>query len=228
MSATAEDTKQGQASQIQLATIGQKALMSVTGVVLFGFVVVHLLGNLQLYLGRAKLNAYGELLHSSPALLWTFRIVLLVSVSLHAILGLRLARLRGDARPTRYAVKKSVGSTNSSRTMVWSGLLIFFFVIYHLLHFTVGSAHPSFVEGDVYHNVIAGFRVVPASVAYIVAMVGLGFHLHHGAWSMFQSLGIHHPRYTPALRRFGAIAATLIVLGNISMPLAVLSGLVGH
>jgi succinate dehydrogenase / fumarate reductase cytochrome b subunit len=201
--------------------------MSLTGVVLFGFVIVHLLGNLQLYLGPAKLNAYGALLQSSQAVVWTVRIVLLVSVSLHAVLGLRLARLRGEARPTRYAVKKSVGSTAASRTMVWSGLLIFGFVVYHLLHLTVGSAHPEFVAGDVYHNVVTGFRVVPAAIAYVVAMWGLGFHLYHGAWSMFQSLGLHHPRYTPLLRRFGAIAATLIVLGNSSMPLAVLSGLVG-
>lgn len=228
MSATAAEAKPGQASQIYLATIGQKALMSVTGVVLFGFVIAHMLGNLQVYLGRAKLNAYGELLHSSPALLWTARIVLLVAVLLHAVLGLRLARLRGTARPSRYAVKKNIGSTTSSRTMVWSGLLIFFFVVYHLLHFTLGSAHPNFIPGDVYHNVVAGFRVVPASIAYIVAMVGLGFHLNHGAWSMFQSLGISHPRYTPMLRRFASIAATLIVLANISMPVAVLSGLVGN
>ncbi len=228
MSASAGEAKPGRASQIYLVTIGQKALMSVTGVVLFGFVIAHMIGNLQVFLGRAKLNAYGELLHSMPGILWTARIVLLASVLLHAVLGLRLARLRGSARPVAYAKKKNVGSTTSSRTMVVSGLLIFFFVIYHLLHFTLGNAHPSFVPGDVYHNVIAGFRVIPASIAYIVAMVGLGFHLNHGAWSMFQSLGVSHPRYTPMLRRFAAIAATLIVLANISMPLAVLTGVIGN
>lgn len=228
MSATVAEAKPGRTAQFYESRIGQKMLMAVTGIVLFGFVIGHMIGNLQVYLGRAKLNAYAEMLQSSPGLLWTARIVLLVSVTLHAILGIRLARLRGTARPIAYQVKTNVKSTVSARTMVVSGLLIFAFVVYHLLHFTIGSAHPDFIEGDVYHNVVVGFRVVPAAIAYIVAMVGLGVHLNHGAWSMFQTMGIGHPRYAAGLKRFAAIAATLLVLGNASMPIAILAGLVGN
>lgn len=228
MSATVAEAKAGRLTNITASTIGQKATMAVTGIVLFGFVLVHMIGNLQVYLGAAKLNAYGELLQSSKPILWGARITLLLAVSVHAFLGLRLARLSSAARPTPYRMKTNASSTTGSRTMVWSGILIFFFVIYHLLHFTIGSAHPSFIHGDVYHNVIAGFRVVPASIAYIIAMFGLGFHLHHGVWSIFQSLGGSHPRYSNVLRRVAALAAVVLVLGNISIPIAVLTGVIGN
>ncbi|MFO0760226.1 MAG: succinate dehydrogenase cytochrome b subunit [Byssovorax sp.] len=228
MSATAADAKPSRLTSFTATTIGQKATMAVTGIVLFGFVVVHMLGNLQVYLGPTKLNHYGELLQSSALVLWGARITLLLAVTSHAVLGMRLARMSRAARPTPYKMKTSVGSTTSSRTMVVSGLLIFFFVIYHLLHFTIGASgvHPSFIHGDVYHNVIEGFKVVPASIAYIIAMLGLGLHLNHGVWSLFQSLGVSHPRYSLILRRVASTAATLLVLGNVSIPLAVLTGVV--
>lgn len=228
MSATAADVKGSRLTSFTATTIGQKATMAVTGIVLTGFVVIHMLGNLQVYIGPTKLNAYGELLKSSALVLWGARIVLLLAIGSHAILGMRLARLSGAARPTPYKMKTAIKSTLASRTMVYSGLLIFFFVVYHLLHFTVGTVHPSFDHKDVYHNVIAGFRVVPASIAYIIAMLGLGFHLNHGVWSLFTSLGVSHPRYSNALRRVASLLATLLVLGNVSIPLAVLTGLIGN
>jgi succinate dehydrogenase / fumarate reductase cytochrome b subunit len=226
MSVIAAATKPAEKARFLTSTIGQKTVMATTGVVLFGFVVVHMLGNLQVYIGATKLNAYAETLRSTPALLWTTRVVLLVSVLAHAIFGMRLTRLRSEARPVGYRMKKNVKSSVSSRTMAVSGLLIFFFVVYHLLHLTLGTAHPSFDEANVYGNVVTGFRVVPAALAYIVAMVGLGVHLHHGVWSMFQSVGVGHPRWNAAVRRVASLAAAGIALANVSIPVAVLTGLI--
>jgi len=226
MNAMAAEAKQGKQAQFFQSTIGQKAVMAVTGVVLFGFVFVHMLGNLQVYVGATKLNAYGEMLKATPALLWTARVVLLGAILSHAMVGLKLSRLKAAARPVQYQMKTNVQSSVSSRTMLVSGVLIFSFVIYHLLHFTLGPAHPSFSPTDVYQNVVSGFRVVPASIAYIVAMIGLGVHLNHGVWSMFQSVGVGHPRWSAVIRRVASLAATAIALANVSIPVAVLTGLI--
>ena len=110
--------------------------------------------------------------------------------------------------------------------MYWSGPIIAVFVIYHLLHLTFGTVHPHFREGDVYANVVSGFQVIPVSAFYIFAMLLLGLHLYHGLWSMFQTLGVSHPKYTPLLKRLAAIVSVLIVAGNISIPIAVMTGLV--
>lgn len=201
--------------------------MAASGFVLFGFVVVHALGNLQVYMGATRLNAYAELLRAMPVLLWATRLVLILAVGTHAFLGIRLAREDAASRPVRYATRTRFRATSSSRTMLWSGLLIFAFVVYHLLHLTVGVAHPSFEPGNVYHNVIVGLRVVPASMAYVVAMVALGVHLNHGLWSMLQSVGASPPGLTMLLRRTATLIATLIVLANMSIPAAILAGLVG-
>src|SRR5262249_48899312 len=130
------------------------------------------------------------------------------------------------ARPQRYRVWEARESTYASRTMRWGGVIIALFVVYHLMHFTWGNAHPSFVEGDVYHNVVTGFSVPWVSAVYILAMVALGLHLKHGLWSMFQTLGVSHPRYERYARLFAATFAAVIVLGNVSFPIAVLAGLV--
>ena len=108
--------------------------------------------------------------------------------------------------------------------MMWSGPIIAAFIVYHILHFTLGTVHPDFHEGQVYDNVIAGFRVIPVSIAYIVSMILLGMHLNHGLWSMFQSIGVTNPRYSAALRRFANIFSILIVAGFISIPIAVMAG----
>jgi len=208
------------------APIGKKAVMAVTGVILFLFVTGHLLGNLQIYLGREQLDAYGELLHSKPSLLWAIRSFLLACVLAHVIASLQLWLMNRSARPQGYVKSGSAGSTYASRTMMWSGPMLFAFVAYHLLHFTTGQAHPNFQYLKVYDNVVAGFRQVPASIAYIAAMVLLGLHLYHGIWSMFQSVGFSHPRYTPKVKAFAAVASGLIAGGNISIPLAVLAGII--
>lgn len=208
------------------STIGKKATMAVTGVILFGFVIGHMAGNLQVYLGQEKLDAYAAFLQHTPALLWGARITLLVSVFLHVSAAISLAALKRKARPQAYVKQQSIASSYASRTMYWSGPLLFLFIVYHLLHFTTGQAHPNFHEGQVYRNLVTGFQNVPASLVYIVAMLMLGTHLYHGVWSMFQSLGINHPRYTPWFKRLAAVASALLVGGNVSIPVAVMTGLI--
>ena len=199
--------------------------MAVSGLILFLFVLGHLVGNLQIYEGPEKLNSYAHFLRSMPALLWGVRITLIVMVLLHIWSSIQLALLKFDARPTGYVKKKATQSSYASRTMYWSGPIILAFVIYHLLDFTFGTVNPHFQEGDVYANVIASFQLVPVSAFYIVAMLLLCMHLYHGLWSMFQSLGFSHPRYTPVLKRSAAVVAILIAAGNISIPVSVLAGL---
>jgi succinate dehydrogenase / fumarate reductase, cytochrome b subunit len=212
--------------QFWQTTIGKKAIMAVTGFILFGFVVAHLLGNLQIYASPEQINHYAASLRTIPALLWGARITLLVAVILHIWSSYQLWRLQRAARPVPYVKKANVHSTYASRSMMWSGPIVLAFVIFHLLHFTFGVMHPGgpFVEGNVYNNVVTGFQFWPVSLFYIIAMVLLCLHLYHGLWSMFQSLGFSHPIYTPWLKLFAKIVAILIAAGNISIPVAVLAG----
>jgi len=198
--------------------------MAVSGCILFLFVVAHLIGNLQIYEGPDKLNRYAVLLRAEPALLWAARLVLLGMVLVHIWSAMQLAARNIGARPVGYRKKKAMGSSYASRTMYWSGPIILAFVIYHLLDFTFGQVNPNFQPGNVYGNVVASFQLIPVAMFYIIAMLLLCLHLYHGLWSMFQSLGIAHPRYTPMLRRGAAVVATLIAVGNISIPVAVLAG----
>jgi succinate dehydrogenase / fumarate reductase cytochrome b subunit len=215
------------AAALYQSVVGKKILMAGTGLVLFGFVLVHMLGNLQIYLGAAKLNAYGELLQSAKGLLWFARFVLLACVGLHILAAWQLTVLnKFQARPGSYVKKASLASTYAARTMVWSGPIIAAFVVYHLLHFTIGNVHPDFKPGDVYHNVVAGFKVPAAALFYIAANIMLATHLYHGVWSMFQTIGVNHPRYTPWIKRASAAFGFIVGAGNVSIPLAVLTGLV--
>jgi succinate dehydrogenase / fumarate reductase cytochrome b subunit len=201
--------------------------MAVTGLMLFGFVCGHMLGNLQMFLhDHEAINHYGrflkEMVHGAG--IWVVRGVLLASVGLHIWAAWSLTQTSWKARPVAYKVVTPDASTYASRTMRWSGPILFFFIVYHLLHFTVGSVHPRFVEGDVYRNVIAGFSVWPVAVAYIVAMVALGFHLQHGVWSMLQTLGASHPGWDRARNLAATVFSVIVVSGFISVPLAVLAG----
>ncbi len=208
-------------------TVFKKAIMAITGMVLFGFVVVHMIGNLQIYEGRETLDAYGHLLHSVPELLWAARIVLLVCVTLHIVTTVQLALVKSQARPVAYVKKDNSHSSYASRTMYWSGPIVACFIVYHILHLTLGLAQPSvYVQGAVYDNVVYGFQNYAISGFYILSMALLCTHLYHGAWSMFQSVGINHPRYTPLLRKFAALMAAVIFIGNVSIPVSVMIGLV--
>ncbi len=208
------------------SSVGMKVVMAVTGIIFFGFVCIHMIGNLQVYLGPAAINHYAvflrELFHG--AALWIFRAVLLVSVILHVWAATVLTLDNWRARPVGYRKLRWRESDYASRTMVWGGPIILLFVVYHLMDFTFGNVHPGFVEGDVYHNFITGFRVWPVSLFYIVAMLALGFHLWHGVWSMLQTLGLAHPRYNAWRHVLAAVFAVIVTGGNISFPVAVLTG----
>jgi succinate dehydrogenase / fumarate reductase, cytochrome b subunit len=207
---------------------GQKVIMAVTGAVLFLFVFGHMIGNLQVFEGPERLNAYGRFLHGVPEILWLVRSVLILSVLLHIWSSIQLAVRKTKARPVGYSKRDNVASTYASRTMYWSGPILLAFVIYHLLHLTAGVIHPEggFVEADVYHNVVTGFQVWYVSAWYIFSMILLGFHIRHGAWSMFQSMGMNHPRHTPILKNAALILALIIVCGYVSIPVSILLGLV--
>ncbi len=200
--------------------------MAVTGAILFLFVLGHMIGNLQVYEGPDKLNAYGRFLHGVPEILWAVRAVLIVSVLLHIWASVELALRKSRARPAGYAHRDNVASSYASRTMYWSGPILLAFVIYHLLHLTAGVIHPGggFEETNVYYNVVTGFQVWYVSAWYIFSMILLGLHIRHGAWSMFQSLGINHPRHTPILKKAAAVFAIIIAGGYISIPVSILLG----
>ena len=209
------------------STIGRKVVMAVTGVALFGFVFLHMLGNLQMFLpDHGAIDRYGrflrETLHGGG--IWVARMVLLVAVMAHLAAAWSLTRTSWKARPIPYKVVTPNASTYASRTMRWSGPIVGLFIIYHLLHFTVGAVHPAFVDGEVYRNVIVGFSVWPVSLFYVIAMLALGLHLRHGAWSMLQTLGASHPRWDGVRNLAATVFTVIIVLGFISVPLAVLAG----
>ncbi len=213
------------------STIGKKVAMALTGLILVGFVVAHMLGNLKIFTGSQHLNEYGEFLRTVgeplfpySVLLWIARIVLLGSVVVHIVAATQLTMLDRASRPERYVFHKKQQATYASLTMRWGGLIILLFVIYHILHFTTGAAHGNFIEGDVYHNVVSGFQVWYVSVVYIAAMVALGFHLYHGVWSMFQTLGLNSSKWNGLLRGLSVLTALVVAGGNILIPVAVLAG----
>ena len=208
------------------STIGKKAIMAVTGLVLFVFLIAHMLGNLQIFLGPEVMDHYAETLHSTVELLWPVRIILAVSVILHIWASISLSKVKRDARPVAYVKHANVTSSWASRSMMLSGPIVALFVVFHLLHLTTGTLHPDFVPLHAYENLVTGFAVVPIAIIYIVVMIFIGFHLSHGIWSMFQSMGFSHPRYTPAIKKFAAIFSWILIAGFISVPLAVLTGLV--
>ena len=207
-------------------SIGKKVVMAITGLILFGYVVGHVLGNLQIFMGAAQINEYAAMLKANTALLWGVRVVLLASVILHTVAAVQLTRMSQRSRPEGYYYKDVIQADYAARTMRWSGPIIAVFVIYHLLHFTTGTVHPHFDVHDVYRNVVTGFRVWPVSLFYIIAMVALGLHLRHGVWSMFQTLGLINPKSDKIIHRLAAIATLAIVIGFVSIPVAVLAGLI--
>jgi len=223
----AESISMNHTDAFACSTIGRKVVMAVTGLVLFGFVFAHMLGNLQMFLpDHEAINHYGEflreMLHGSG--IWVARAVLLGSVALHIWAAWSLTRTSWKARPVPYKVVTPDASTYASRTMRWSGPIVFLFIVYHLLHFTVGSVHPAFVEGEIYRNVIVGFSFWPVAVAYVLAICALGLHLRHGAWSMLQTLGASHPQWDGLRKLAATVFTVIIVFGFISVPLAVLAG----
>src|SRR5262249_12195756 len=214
--------------------VGKKVVMAVTGLVLVGFVIAHMLGNLKIFLGAETIDAYavflrtmGEPLFPYSALLWVVRVVLLVCVALHITAAVQLTRMNWAARPHGYDAKRSIATTYAARTMRWSGVILALFVVYHLLHLTagvVGFQPGEFRHLSVYHNVVAGFSVCYVSLSYIAAMACLCLHLDHGIWSMLQTLGWNNARTTRALQALSRGVALVVFVGFISVPVAVLAG----
>src|SRR2546428_11475499 len=214
--------------------VGKKFVMAVTGILLVGFVVAHMLGNLKIFLGAEAINAYaaflrtmGEPLFPYGVLLWVVGIVLLACVALHITAAVQLTRMSRAARPHGYDTKESIATTYAARTMRWSAVIVVLFIVYHLLPLTggvVGWEPGQFRDLSVYHNVVAGFSVWYVSLFYIVAMACLCLHLDHGIWSLLQTLGWNNARTTPALRVLSRGVALVVFLGFISVPVAVLAG----
>jgi succinate dehydrogenase / fumarate reductase cytochrome b subunit len=209
------------------STVGKKVVMAVTGVFLVTFVIGHLVGNLQIYLGAEAINHYGEFLRELVHgwFIWAFRATMLAAVLLHIWAATALTLGSWKARPIGYRRRQQyTDSTYASRTMRWGGPILLIFIVYHLLHFTTGQAHAEFVHGDIYHNVISGFNVPWISGFYIFAMLILGLHLWHGVWSMLQTLGLSHPSYNRLRSAIAWFVTLFVVVGNISIPVAVLTG----
>jgi succinate dehydrogenase / fumarate reductase, cytochrome b subunit len=215
------------------SVIGKKVIMAVTGFMLFGFVVGHMLGNLQIFAppgpdGVYALDAYAHKLRALGPLLWAVRCGLLAAAILHALMAFQLWRMKGAARPQEYLKKASTVSTYASRTMYWSGPLVLLYIVYHLMQFTWGvrAITPGFEEGRVHHNLVAGFSNPAISLVYIIANVLLAIHLYHGLWSLFQTLGVGHPRYNGWLKNAARVFAVVIGAGFVAVPLGVLTGIV--
>ena len=207
------------------STIGKKVVMAVTGLIGIGFVIGHMLGNLQMFQGPAKMNAYAHFLKSLGELLWLARLIQLGAVILHVVAAYQLSRLRLQARPVGYARggQREV-STLASRTIRWGGVFILAFIVFHILHFTTLSIFRDYSETDVYANVVHGFRIWWVALIYLVAMVFLGLHLYHGTWSALRTIGASRPSPDPLRRRASLVVAAVVSLGFIAIVVAVFTG----
>jgi succinate dehydrogenase / fumarate reductase, cytochrome b subunit len=211
-------------------SVGKKYAMAISGMVLMAFVLVHMIGNLKIYFGAESFDKYSHWLREvgEPALpeqwlLWGVRIALLAALAVHLHAAYTLTVINRRARPETYRSKRDyVAADFASRTMRWTGIIVLLFVLFHLLDLTWGATNPDYIEGDPYHNVVASFERIPVALVYVIANLALGVHLYHGAWSLFQSMGWTRPWR----RQFAIGFAGLIVLANVSFPLAVLFGVI--
>jgi succinate dehydrogenase / fumarate reductase, cytochrome b subunit len=206
------------------STIGKKVIMAVTGLIMAGFLVMHMAGNLQAFDGSTRINGYSAFLHSTGELLWLARVVLLVAVVLHINAAIQLTRIARAARPLDYAERRPQVSTIASRSLRWGGVILAAFIVFHILHMTTGTVHPSFTPGDVYHNLVTGFRVWPVAAFYLVSMGALGLHLYHGVWSSARTLGIARPTPHPLHRPVAIVVSVVVAAGFALIPIAVLAG----
>ena len=202
--------------------------MAVTGLIMAGFLVVHMTANLLAFAGPEHINAYARFLRSVPELLWLVRAVLVISVIVHAISAFQLARAGAEARPVGYAMREPQIATIASRTIRWLSILLALFIVVHLLHFTTGTLLPGFVHLDPYANLVLAFRSQRfMAVFYIAMMIVLGLHLYHGTWSAVRALGLSRPRRNPFSRPFATVFAVALWLGFTAVPVAVLFGWIG-
>ncbi len=219
------------------SSLGKKYLMAISGFALFLFVVGHMVGNLQIFLGPDTINEYGHFLQSKPELVWIVRLGLLAMVGIHIWSAIKLSAENRAARPQSYGEYKPVGSSYASRTMLVSGLVILTFIIYHLLHFTVQTEGINFAQTnfktlhdakqrhDIYNMMVIGFSQPVVAIFYIISMALLSLHLSHGVSSMFQSLGWKNRKYGRLIDRLALIAAAVLIIGYSSIPIAVMTGI---
>jgi succinate dehydrogenase / fumarate reductase cytochrome b subunit len=241
---TAPGTKKRKPFLIDLysTAVGKKYVMAITGLIGVGFVIVHMIGNLKVYLGLVThdgervydIDVYGEFLRELlvPLLprtyaLWALRLVLIAALILHLHAAYTLTIINRRARPVGYQSKRDYVAANfASRTMRWTGIIVLLFLAFHLADLTWGWANPDFVRGEVYRNLDASLSRVPVAILYVVANIALGIHLFHGVWSLFQSMGWNSPRFNSWRRGLAVAIATVIVVGNCSFPIAVQAGIV--
>jgi succinate dehydrogenase / fumarate reductase cytochrome b subunit len=218
--------------------VGKKWVMAVTGMVLLGYILAHMLGNLKVYIGPESIDSYGEALrdlggHLVPRtnLLWLMRIGLTAAFGLHVHAAYTLTILNRQRRPVRYESQREyLVASYASRTMIWTGTIVLLFLVFHLADLTWGTepaATGEFVRGAVYDNMVATFSRWPVSLFYIVANLALGVHIFHGVWSMFQSVGVNNPRFNRWRRHLASGFTIVVIGGNLTFPLAVLTGIIG-
>ncbi len=219
------------------SSIGKKIIMAITGFIWFGFVILHMVGNLQVFQGPEKINAYAKFLKDLGPLLWVARIVLIISFFGHVVVAILLNRQNRAARPVSYAKNSTIQASKASLTMIYSGLLLLAFLVYHLLHFTLGVTNPDHASheyvlrnGDVVHDVYAmvilGFQDPAIAISYVVFMVFLALHFSHALGSVIQTLGILAPKHNPKIQQVSSGLALVVFLGNSSMPISILLGFV--
>jgi succinate dehydrogenase / fumarate reductase, cytochrome b subunit len=215
------------------SSIGRKIVMAVTGLMLLGFLVIHLFGNSLIYVGW--INAYGERLHSLPPVVWAFRLIMLFVFAAHIYFGITLTLENNAARPQAYAVKKNLRATFSGRTMIWTGLLIAAFLIYHLLHFTLRMTNPEISNSldalgrlDVFKMVVFSFKNFAIAGIYITAMIVIGLHLFHGVQSFVQTFGLNSDKSLPCVEKYGKAVALILYIGYVSIPLVIILGILSY
>ncbi|MBP9706200.1 MAG: succinate dehydrogenase cytochrome b subunit [Oligoflexales bacterium] len=210
------------------SSIGLKVIMALTGLMLFGFLLAHLAGNLIIFAGADAFNAYGQSLRDLGPLLWVARIGLLVIFVSHITSAIILTQRNRAARGSSYAFENKNLTSHASRTMMVTGSLVLAYLAFHLAHYTLHLTHPEYADlnGDIYQMVVSGFSEPLVSGIYIIAMLLIGFHLSHGIASLFLTLGFNHPKYKPSIKCAGLLASLVISLGFISIPLAVLLGFI--
>lgn len=215
------------------SSIGRKVLMAITGPILFAFLVGHMIGNLQIFIGQDQLNTYAQTLKDLPYLTYTVRVLMLVVLIIHVWNAVRLYFENRASRPIKYVINNTVQASLASRTQFWTGLGVFLYVVYHLLHFTFIVTNPRYAHltdaagrHDVYSMVVLGFQNYLISGVYIVAMFLVAYHLSHAIFSFLQTLGLNNPRVQTTLKRIAYAIAVVIFIGYVSMPVAVLVGII--
>ena len=214
------------------SSVGKKILMALSGLILFGFIVLHMLGNLKALSGAASFDAYAVFIREvgypvvpHHGVLWLLRILLLLAVGIHIVAAFQTWAQSRTARAVGYRKNDDLSFSYASRTMRWGGVIILLFIVYHILHFTTGQAHPDFIEGGVYHNFVVAFQSPVVLLAYLVAQAALCLHLYHGLWSVTQTLGANHPKYNRIRRPIAVAIALAIFVGFIVPPVMVQLGM---